>query len=189
MEGMDMDEAEIKELIARHSIKLAGDGKIAIFRAKPRDFDKVRANKAAIVEYLKADEERKVAAKKASDARAEQLGVKAIRALSLAWEAWHDELNNNIYSGRSGAGLRSKPSETMEEIRARFPRGAAYLDARAKEARAERTAGSFERSRIERDIWRSVAEEIWSNDECDVSTLFADADAKIGALPPVEYCD
>lgn len=129
-----MDE-KIKALIKRYGVKIHKDGvhlAMSQFVTKnPEDKDYIISHKAEIMDYLKAEAEAK---QKAAEER--QAKIAAIEGLDLlkktinAWAIYHDEFNRFIENDAIGKPP-VKPANTIEEVKALYPRAAAYVKADA----------------------------------------------------------
>lgn len=123
-----------QELINKYNLDISPDGRL-FSRTKLTEAakSKIKEQKAEIIEIIKAEKEaQKAQAEKEHQEYMEKLngieGLKEIEALKEKWERYNYELDRSIYSG-SGIIRATKPSETVEELEAKYPRAAAYRKA------------------------------------------------------------
>lgn len=126
-------EKRIVELVKKYNIKIHLDGEhLAMNPAIAKhteDVTFVKANKEAILNYLKAEKERKEQEVIEYRNKVNAIeGLKEIRDAEHDIENWHYEFNKS-FENVGGLGVRPKPNYNFSEMYAKYPRAAAYIKA------------------------------------------------------------
>lgn len=120
---------KIKRLIENRKIEVVvidGEEKIRIAPTSQLDLDFVKTNKDAIIAEIKAIEVAK--AQRETNIKAIE-GLEEIKRVSNEWARYHHEYNRRFEAEDYRA--LAKPETTVEELKNRYPRAAAYLKAQS----------------------------------------------------------
>jgi len=130
------EEMTIEEIVKKYDLCWLKPDKVwaRILPNEPEERAEIVASlKARKPEILKYFADRDEAVKRAVREHQEKIdaiqGLAEIRAALADLESWREELRENIERGDSGVGLRTPPQSNLDELRAKYPRAAAYLEA------------------------------------------------------------
>lgn len=144
----------IEQFVREYNITLAAEDKMAIRNVRPQNAEAVKAyateHKPEIIDYLKAEQEKKEAEKAAEAAKLEErrkkiAGIRGLKELEAAAEAWEDYRDAFARMMERGDARAPKaPEMNIPELKAKYPRAAAYLTAEhyaQSDNAAKRSAG------------------------------------------------
>ena len=118
----------IEELIRKYSITLTDDEEhIKLYAGKNKSVEEVKAHKDEIISYLK---EKKDLERRRREAVDSIEGIKEIENFIRQREIYHEKIRSAFESEDGIISYPEKPAQTLEELRTKYPKAAAYLLAR-----------------------------------------------------------
>ena len=126
-------EERIAELVKKYNIKIHVDGEhIAVnpnIAKNKEDVTCVKANKEAIIAYIKAEKEKEEQARIERRNKINDIeGLEEIRNAKQDLANWHYEFNKS-FEDVGGLGVRPKPNYNFDAMYEKYPRAVAYLKA------------------------------------------------------------
>ena len=126
-------ETRFKNLISDYNITIV-EGINLGMKIKPsnEDLDFIRANKPAIIDYIKSEQ---IAKEKAAEERKRKIesidGLKELENAIYEHEFYHDEFEKRMQNENFSSFAPKKPKSNIVELKVKYPRAAAYLLAKS----------------------------------------------------------
>ena len=148
----------VAEMVKKYNIKLADGGRIGIYNAncakKDKMVDTIIAAKPEIIAYLTAEKE---ATEKAAAERKAKIdaieGLKELEAAIAEHENYHYKFNRMMEDeGNDGVNPPIRPQSNIRELKLKYPRAAAYIEAKSYEYSANYAKSGAGRNACERII-------------------------------------
>lgn len=123
-----------QEIVKRYNITIHNDNQIAVGRnpksLKAAELQAIKEAKPEILAYLKAEKQAKEDAAKARTAAIDGIeGLDILRKAINDHGAYHDEVNRRFEDEMMSGIMPAKPTASISEIEAQYPRAAAYIKA------------------------------------------------------------